>query len=132
MVLETLGVIDIKISHGFHALIISNQSDGFGTLLIITKEDYMRFNEFKKGQVVKWKDEIGEVNFIDKMYITLTLHRWQKDPEIAKHSCYPYNEVNLLVNNKYWDELELQSNTEEEVITPSSYKSQEGRYEDVQ
>ena len=132
MVLETLGEIDIKISHVFHALIISNQSDGFGTLLIITKEDYMRFNEFKKGQVVKWKDEIGEVNFIDKMYITLTLHRWQKDPEIAKHSCYPYNEVNLLVNNKYWDELELQSNTEEEVITPSSYKSQEGRYEDVQ
>ena len=66
------------------------------------------------------------------MYITLCLHRWQKDPEIAKHSCYPYNEVNLLVNNKYWDELELQTNTEEDVITPSSYKSQEGRYEDIQ
>ena len=132
MVLETLEEIGIKNCPNIHALIISNQSDGFGTLLTITEEDYMRLNEFKKGQIVKWKDEIGEVNFIDKMYITLTLHRWNKSPEIAKHSCYPYNEVNLLVNNKYWDELELQSNTEEEVITPSSYKSQEGRYEDVQ
>ena len=132
MVLETLEEIGIKNCPNIHALIISNQSDGFGTLLTITKEDYMQLNEFKKGQIVKWRDEIGEVNFIDKMYITLTLHRWQKDPEIAKHSCYPYNEVNLLVNNKYWNELELQSNTEEEVIAPSSYKSQEGRYEDVQ
>ena len=132
MVLETLEEIGIKNCPNIHALIISNQSDGFGTLLTITEEDYMRLNEFKKGQIVKWKDEIGEVNFIDKMYITLTLHRWQKDPEIAKHSCYPYNEVNLLVNNIYWDELELQTNTEEDVITPSSYKSQEGRYEDIQ
>ena len=130
--LETLGAKDIKISHDFHALIILKALDGFGTLLTISRGNYMRFNEFKKGQVVRWKDEIGEVNFIDKMYITLCLHRWQKDPEIAKHSCYPYNEVNLLVNNKYWDELELQTNTEEDVITPSSYKSQEGRYEDVQ
>ena len=66
------------------------------------------------------------------MYITLCLHRWNKDPEIAKHSCYPYNEVNLLVNNKYWDELELQSNTEEQQSSSAMYKSQEGRYEDVQ
>ena len=132
MVLETLEEIGIKNCPNIHALIISNQSDGFGTLLTITEEDYMRLNEFKKGQIVKWKDEIGEVNFIDKMYITLTLHRWNKSPEIAKHSCYPYNEVNLLVNNKYWDELELQSNTEEQQSSSAMYKSQEGRYEDVQ
>ena len=83
--LETLGEIGIKNCPNIHALIISNQSDGFGTLLTITEANYMRFNEFKKGQIVKWKDEIGEVNFIDKMYITLCLHRWNKDPEIAKH-----------------------------------------------
>ena len=92
----------------------------------------MKYREFIKGQKIRWKDNIGEVNFIDKMYITMTLRRWKKHPDIAKHSCYPYNEVNLLVNNIYWDELELQTNTEEDVITPSSYKSQEGRYEDIQ
>ena len=113
-------------------MIISNQSDGFGTLLTITEANYMRFNEFKKGQIVKWKDEIGEVNFIDKMYITITLHRWKKPPELAEGSCYPYGEVNLLCNNKYWDELELQSNTEEQQSSSAMYKSQEGRYEDVQ
>tara|TARA_B100001996_G_scaffold377286_1_gene359691 strand:- start:457 stop:735 length:279 start_codon:yes stop_codon:yes gene_type:complete len=92
----------------------------------------MHYKEFKKGQIVRWKDEVGEVNFIDKMYITLTLHRWNKPPELAEGSCYPYGEVNLLCNNKYWDELELLNDTEEEVITPSSYKSQQYRYEDVQ
>ena len=92
----------------------------------------MKYREFIKGQKIRWKDNIGEVNFIDKLYITMTLRRWKKHPDIAKHSCYPYNEVNLLVNNIYWDELELQTNTEEDVITPSSYKSQEGRYEDIQ
>ena len=111
-------------------MIISNQSDGFGTLLTITEANYMRFNEFKKGQIVKWKDEIGEVNFIDKMYITITLHRWKKPPELAEGSCYPYGEVNLLCNNKYWDELELQSNTEEQQSSSAMYKSQEGRYID--
>ena len=90
----------------------------------------MRFNEFKKGQIVKWKDEIGEVNFIDKMYITITLHRWKKDPEIALHSCYPYNEVNLLCNNKYWNELELLNDTEEQTNSAAMYKSQDGRYID--
>tara|TARA_B100000700_G_scaffold12950_1_gene13058 strand:- start:725 stop:1045 length:321 start_codon:yes stop_codon:yes gene_type:complete len=104
--------------------------DGFGTLLIITEANYMRFNEFKKGQIVKWKDEIGEVNFIDKMYITITLRRWKKPPELAEHSCYPYGEVNLLCNNKYWDELELQNNTEEQQSSSAMYKSQEGRYID--
>ena len=92
----------------------------------------MKYREFIKGQKIRWKDNIGEVNFIDKLYITMTLRRWKKHPDIAKHSCYPYNEVNLLVNNIYWNELELQTNTEEDVITPSSYKSQEGRYEDIQ
>mgnify|MGYP001192068714 FL=1 len=92
----------------------------------------MRFNEFKKGQIVRWKEEIGEVNFIDKMYITITLHRWNKHPDIAKHSCYPYNEVNLLCNNIYWNELELQNDTEDTTIAPPMYKSQKGRYEDVQ
>jgi hypothetical protein len=129
-VLETLGEIGIKNCPNIHALIISNQSDGFGTLLTITEANYMRFNEFKKGQIVKWKDEIGEVNFIDKMYITITLHRWKKPPELAEGSCYPYGEVNLLCNNKYWDELELQSNTEEQQSSSAMYKSQEGRYID--
>ena len=132
MVLETLGEIGIKNCPNIHALIISNQSDGFGTLLTTTKANYMKYNEFKKGQFVRWKDEQGEVNFIDKLYITLTLHRWKKSPEIAKHSCYPYNEVNLLVNNIYWDELELINDTEEEKSSSAMYKSQEGRYEDVQ
>ncbi len=130
--LETLGEIGIKNCPNIHALIISNQSDGFGTLLTITEANYMRFNEFKKGQVVRWKDEIGEVNFIDKMYITITLHRWKKSPELAEGSCYPYGEVNLLCNNIYWDDLELVNDTEEEKSSSAMYKSQQGRYEDVQ
>ena len=92
----------------------------------------MKYKEFKKGQKIKWKDEIGEVNFIDKMYITITLRRWKKSPELAEHSCYPYGEVNLLCNNIYWDDLELLNDTEEKEITSAMYKSQEGRYEDVQ
>ena len=92
----------------------------------------MKYREFIKGQKIRWKDNIGEVNFIDKMYITMTLRRWKKHPDIAKHSCYPYNEVNLLVNNIYWNELELQTNTEEQQSSSAMYKSQEGRYEDIQ
>ena len=92
----------------------------------------MKYKEFKKGQKIRWKDETGEVNFIDKMYITITLHRWKKPPELAKGSCYPYGEVNLLCNNIYWDELELLNDTEEKEIASAMYKSQEGRYEDVQ
>ena len=65
----------------------------------------MKYKEFKKGQKIRWKEEIGEVNFIDKMYITITLRRWKKSPELAEHSCYPYGEVNLLCKNKYWDEF---------------------------
>jgi len=131
-VLETLGEIDIKISHVFHALIISNQSDGFGTLLTITKGNYMRFNEFKKGQIVRWNDEQGEVNFIDKMYITITLRRWKKSPELALGSCNPYGEVNLLCNNKYWKDVHLLNVTEAPIDGAAMYKSQEGRYGDVQ
>jgi len=92
----------------------------------------MKYREFIKGQKIRWKDNIGEVNFIDKMYITMTLRRWKKHPDIAKHSCYPYNEVNLLVNNIYWNELELLNVAEEETNVVSMYKSQEGRYGDVQ
>jgi len=92
----------------------------------------MRFNEFKKGQIVKWKEEIGEVNFIDKMYITITLRRWKKSPELALGSCNPYGEVNLLCNNKYWEDLELLNVTEAPIDSAAMYKSQEGRYGDVQ
>ena len=90
----------------------------------------MKYKEFKKGQKIRWKEEIGEVNFIDKMYITITLRRWKKSPELAEHSCYPYGEVNLLCNNIYWDELELQTNTEEQTNSADMYKSQDGRYID--
>ena len=92
----------------------------------------MQYKEFKKGQKIRWKEETGEVNFIDKMYITITLRRWKKDPELAKHSCYPYGEVNLLCNNKYWNELELLNDAEQEQSSVAMYKSQEGRYGDVQ
>ena len=90
----------------------------------------MDYKEFKKGLKITCGDDTGEVNFIDKMYITLTTHRWKKPPELAEGSCYPYGEVNLLCNNKYWDELELQSNTEEQQSSSAMYKSQEGRYID--
>ena len=132
MLLETLGAKGIKIYLNIRALIISNLSDGLWTLLTISGVNHMRFKDFKKGQIVRFKDEVGEVNFIDKMYITLTLHRWKKPPELAKGSCYPYGEVNLLCNNKYWEDLELLNDTEAPIDSAAMYKSQEGRYGDVQ
>ena len=76
--------------------------------------------------------EQGEVNFISNEYITVCTHRWKKPPELAEHSCYPYGEVNLLCNNKYWNELELLNDAEQEQSSVAMYKSQEGRYGDVQ
>ena len=92
----------------------------------------MRYNEFKKGQIVRWNDEQGQVNFIDKMYITITIKRWKKSPELALGSCNPYGEVNLLCNNKYWKDVHLLNVTEAPEDGAAMYKSQEGRYTDPQ
>ena len=73
----------------------------------------MEYKEFKKGLKITCGEDTGVVNFIDKMYITLTTHRWKKPPELAQHSLNKYNEVNVLCYTncfpqcKYYDE-ELQ------------------------
>ena len=73
----------------------------------------MEYKEFKKGLKITCGDDTGVVNFIDKLYITLTTHRWKKPPELAEHSMNKYNEVNVLCYTncfpqcKYYDE-ELQ------------------------
>ncbi len=67
-----------------------------------------------KGLKIQLPDgERGTVNFISKMYITVTTHKWKKPPELAQHSLNKYNEVNVLCYTncfpqcKYYDE-ELQ------------------------
>ena len=92
----------------------------------------MHYKDFTKGLKITCGYDTGVVNFIDKMYITLTTHRWKKPPELAAHSINNYNEVNVLVYKNDWCNCVPVDNTEEKQISVTMYKSQEGRYEDVQ
>ena len=92
----------------------------------------MHYKDFTKGLKITCGDDNWLVNFIDKIYITLTTHRWKKPPELAAHSINNYNEVNVLVYKNDWCNCMPVDNTEETQNSVAMYKSQEGRYGDVQ
>ena len=92
----------------------------------------MQLNDFVKGEIVRCRDDEGVVNFICEEYITLTVGKYKKSPEVAEHSINPYNEINVLINNKYWKDCELVTNSQQGNRLADLYHSQEGRYGDAQ
>ena len=55
---------------------------------------------FIKGEKITYQDDTGHVNFIGEEYITMSLNRREDS-----NSLHGYKETNLLINNKYWDEI---------------------------
>ena len=56
--------------------------------------------KFTKGEKITYQDDTGHVNFIGEEYITMSLNRREDS-----NSLHGYKETNLLINNKYWDEI---------------------------
>ena len=92
----------------------------------------MQLNDFVKGEIVKCGDDQGVVNFISKEYITLTVGKYRKSPEVAAHSISPYNEINLLILSNQWKDCEIVTNSQQGHRLADLYHSQEGRYGDPQ
>tara|TARA_B100000519_G_C14155772_1_gene396805 strand:+ start:199 stop:489 length:291 start_codon:yes stop_codon:yes gene_type:complete len=90
---------------------------------------------FQKGELVQLNDDIGRVNYIGELYITVTTNRWKDDNYMTG-----YRETNILVYPQDWGKLifitrnkiKEQNDKQEEQLVNSSYKSQEHRYSDPQ
>ncbi len=99
--------------------------------MVIMLDDY----NFQQGELVQLNDDIGRVNFIGELYITITTNRWKDDNYMRG-----YRETNLLVYPHDWGKLifitrnkiKEENDKQQTQLENSSYKSQEHRYSDPQ
>ena len=63
--------------------------------------------KFIHRQRVRWKDDEGFVNFIDEEFITICVREWEKTPELAEDSIHKLNQVNVVCNKQYWDDVQI-------------------------
>ena len=82
----------------------------------------------KVGDYVRWKNHEGWVYF--KCDTSISIEIGVKDVICTKGTCHKKNHILLVCANFQWDELEYVRNRREPDV--SMYKSQEGRYSDVQ